>query len=77
MSNHEMMGPHLNLFNGGLTTDPRFNLFYGKIYMELLIYVFWPIDCLITDWLYIGDSHGRDRMVVGFKTTNAISVYHH
>jgi len=25
----------------------------------------------------IGDSRGRDRMVVGFKTTNAISDYHH
>ena len=36
MSNHQMMGTHLNLFNGGLTTDPRFNLLYGKIYMELL-----------------------------------------
>ena len=23
------------------------------------------------------DRHGRDRMVVGFKITYAISVYHH
>ena len=40
MSNHPMMGTPLNLFNGGLATDPRFTLFYGKTYMELLIYVF-------------------------------------
>ena len=24
-----------------------------------------------------GGRHGRDRMVVGFSTTCAISVYHH
>jgi hypothetical protein len=28
-------------------------------------------------WRIVGDSHGRDRMVVGFATTYAISAYHH
>jgi hypothetical protein len=31
-------------------------------------YVFMPI--------FTGGSHGHDHMVVGFKTTNAISAYH-
>lgn len=39
MSNHPMMGTPLNLFNGGLTTDPRLNLFYGKIHIWNLKYV--------------------------------------
>ena len=27
--------------------------------------------------VYYGGGRGRDRMVVGFTTTNAISAYHH
>ena len=31
----------------------------------------------MTAYLLTRDSHGRDRMVVGFITTYAISAYHH
>jgi hypothetical protein len=35
-------------------------------------------DLLSVDLLiYLGDRHSRDRMVVGFTTTYAISAYHH
>jgi hypothetical protein len=27
--------------------------------------------------IYLGERRGRDRMVVGFTTTCAISAYHH
>jgi len=33
--------------------------------------------CLIRTWWCSGASQGRDRMVVGFTTTYAISAYHH
>ena len=33
-----------------------------------------------SDWerlhIYVGDRRSRDRMVVGFTTTSAISTYH-
>jgi len=32
---------------------------------------------LYTTHVYKGGRHGRDRMVVGFATTYAISAYHH
>ena len=36
------------------------------------------IVCLLIDChILFGGSRGRDRMVVGFITTNAISAYHH
>jgi hypothetical protein len=49
--------------------------------------IIWPVY-ILTDWIstrldymyylkFIGGGRGRDRMVVGFITTNAISAYHH
>ena len=35
------------------------------------------IEYIIKVPLHIGDRHGRDRMVVGFTTSYAISAYHH
>jgi hypothetical protein len=36
------------------------------------------IVCLLIDChILFGGSRGRDRMVVGFITTNVISAYHH
>jgi len=35
------------------------------------------ISCLMFKFLMYTGRRGRDRMVVGFITTNAISAYHH
>jgi len=35
------------------------------------------INTIVEPGHFARDRHGRDSMVVGFTTTNAISVYHH
>ena len=57
-----------------------FPLFYD---FDWILDVFWQFFCFsyyricITIRPNMGGCHGRDRMLVGFTTTYAISAYHH
>ena len=44
-------------------------VFFFMMYKKLLF--------LLPSVIFNGGWHGRDRMVVGFTTTYAISAYHH
>jgi len=49
------------------------NLHKARLYLWKPIY----ISCLMFKFLIYTGRRGRDRMVVGFITTTAISAYHH
>jgi hypothetical protein len=62
--------------NGEPPSFSRVGILVVPIFIYLFIYLFFVCPLTLIDILHRG-RRGRDRMVVGFTTTYAISAYHH
>ena len=56
---------------------PKEFLFIQLLTVVIICCITFVFDVICLNQLLAGPSCGRDRMVVGFTTTDAISVYHH